>query len=115
VCDLLGAPAEDHAQLEAWYAGMLHREPGRPEVTDIAERATRDMRGYIVDAVTERLRSPRDDLFSTIAAAHGEGRLSMDEVDGMCRLLLLAGVHTTSSLTANAGVGEPRRAAVSRP
>ena len=26
----------------------------------------------------------------------------MDEVDGMCRLLLLAGVHTTSSLIANA-------------
>ena len=52
--------------------------------------------------MTERLRSPRGDLFTTIAAAHGEGRLSMDEVDGMCRLLLLAGVHTTSSLIANA-------------
>ena len=102
VCDLLGAPAEDHAQLEAWYAGMLHREPGRPEVTDVAEHATREIRRYIVDAVTERLRSPRGDLFGTIAAAHGEGRLSIDEVDGMCRLLLLAGVHTTSSLIANA-------------
>ena len=102
VCDLLGAPAEDHPQLEAWYAGMLYREPGRPEVTDVAEHATREIRAYIVDAVTERLRSPRGDLLSTIAAAHGEGRLSMDEVDGMCRLLLLAGVHTTSSLIANA-------------
>ena len=102
VCDLLGAPAEDHAQLERWYADMLYREPGRSEVPEIAERATREMRGYIVDAVTDRLRSPRGDLLSTIAAAHGEGRLSMDEVDGMCRLLLLAGVHTTSSLIANA-------------
>ena len=102
VCDLLGAPAEDHAQLERWYADMLYREPGRSEVPEIAEHATREIRGYIVDAVTERLRSPRGDLFSTIAAAHGEGRLSMDEVDGMCRLLLLAGVHTTSSLIANA-------------
>ena len=102
VCDLLGAPAEDHAQLERWYADMLYREPGRSEVPEIAEHATREIRGYIVDAVTERLRSPRGDLLSTIAAAHGEGRLSMDEVDGMCRLLLLAGVHTTSSLIANA-------------
>ena len=102
VCDLLGAPAEDHAQLERWYADMLYREPGRSEVPEIAEHATREIRGYIVDAVTERLRSPRADLFTTIAAAHGEGRLSMDEVDGMCRLLLLAGVHTTSSLIANA-------------
>jgi hypothetical protein len=101
VCDLLGAPAEDHAQLEAWYAGMLHREPGQPEVTETAERATQEMRGYIVAAVTERMAAPRDDLFSTIAAAHGEGRLTMEEVDGMCRLLLLAGVHTTSSLIAN--------------
>jgi cytochrome P450 len=102
VCDLLGAPAEDHPQLERWYADMLYREPGRPEVPEIAEHATHEIRGYIVDAVTERLRSPRGDLLSTIAAAHGEGRLSMDEVDGMCRLLLLAGVHTTSSLIANA-------------
>ena len=102
VCDLLGAPAEDHPQLERWYADMLYREPGRSEVPEIAEHATREIRGYIVDAVTERLRSPRGDLLSTIAAAHGAGRLSMDEVDGMCRLLLLAGVHTTSSLIANA-------------
>ena len=102
VCDLLGAPAEDHPQLERWYADMLYREPGRSEVPEIAEQATREIRGYIVDAVTERLRSPRGDLLSTIAAAHGDGRLSMDEVDGMCRLLLLAGVHTTSSLIANA-------------
>jgi cytochrome P450 len=102
VCHLLGAPPEDHAQLERWYADMLYREPGRSDVPEIAERATREMRGYIIAAVTDRLRSPRDDLFSTIAAAHGEGRLSMDEVDGMCRLLLLAGVHTTSSLIANA-------------
>ena len=101
VCDLLGAPAEDHPQLEAWYAGMLHREPGRPEVTETAERATREMRDYIVAAVTERMVAPRDDLFSTIAVAHSEGRLTMEEVDGMCRLLLLAGVHTTSSLIAN--------------
>jgi len=101
VCDLLGAPAEDHPQLEAWYAGMLHREPGRPEVTETAERATREMRDYIVAAVTGRMAAPRDDLFSTIAAAHSEGRLTMEEVDGMCRLLLLAGVHTTSSLIAN--------------
>ena len=102
VCDLLGAPAEDHPQLERWYADMLYREPGRSEVPEIAEQSTREIRGYIVDAVTERLRSPRGDLLSTIAAAHGDGRLSMDEVDGMCRLLLLAGVHTTSSLIANA-------------
>jgi len=102
VCDLLGAPAEDHPQLERWYADMLYREPGRSDVPAIAEHATREIRAYIVDAVTERMRSPRGDLLSTIAAAHGEGRLSMDEVDGMCRLLLLAGVHTTSSLIANA-------------
>jgi cytochrome P450 len=80
---------------------MLHREPGRPEVTEQSERAAREMREYIVAAVTERTAAPRDDLFSTIAAAHADGRLTMEEVDGMCRLLLLAGVHTTSSLLAN--------------
>jgi cytochrome P450 len=71
------------------------------------------MRGYILDAVAARQQAPRDDLLGTIAVAHAAGRLSADEVDGMCRLLLLAGIHTTASLVANtlitlAGAAEAR-------
>jgi cytochrome P450 len=100
-CDLFGVPVDDHALLERWYVEMLERMPGQAEATQASVRAAEEMRDYIIDAVTERERSPREDLLSTVAAAHSAGRLSMDEVDGMCRLLLLAGVHTTSSLLAN--------------
>jgi cytochrome P450 len=101
VAHLLGAPASDHANLERWYFGMLEREPGRTEVTEGAVSAAAEMRDYIMAAVDERLREPRADIFTTIAKAYVEGRLSADEVDGMCRLLLLAGIHTTASLIAN--------------
>jgi hypothetical protein len=59
------------------------------------------MRSYIEAVVADRQRSPRQDVLSVIAAAHADGRLSADEVDGMTRLLLLAGIHTTASLIAN--------------
>jgi cytochrome P450 len=101
VAGLLGAPQADHGDLERWYFGMLEREPGRLEVTAGAARAAAEMRAYILDAVAARMEAPRDDLLGTIAAAHAAGRLDADEVDGMCRLLLLAGIHTTASLVAN--------------
>jgi cytochrome P450 len=98
---LLGTPEADHGDLERWYFGMLEREPGRPEVTEGAVRAAEEMRVYIQAIVAERQASPRDDLFGTIASAQADGRLTSEEVDGMCRLLLLAGIHTTASLIAN--------------
>jgi cytochrome P450 len=101
ICDLLGAPADDHERMERWYVGMLERVPGKAEPTEASLQAAEDMRSYVVESIADRQRSPREDLFSTIAEAHAEGQLSIDEVDGMCRLLLLAGVHTTSSLLAN--------------
>ncbi|MDX6630680.1 MAG: hypothetical protein QOH00_2926 [Gaiellales bacterium] len=113
IAGLLGAPQADHRDLERWYFGMLEREPGMVEVTAGAARAGAEMRGYILDAVAARQQAPRDDLLGTIAVAHAAGRLSADEVDGMCRLLLLAGIHTTASLVANtlitlAGAAEAR-------
>jgi cytochrome P450 len=101
VAGLLGAPAADHPDLERWYFGMLEREPGKLEVTAGAARAATEMRAYILSAVAARRAAPRDDMLGTIAVAHAAGRLSADEVDGMCRLLLLAGIHTTASLVAN--------------
>jgi cytochrome P450 len=101
VAGLLGAPAADHSDLERWYFGMLEREPGKLAVTAGAARAATEMRAYILDAVAARRTAPRDGVLGTIAVAHAAGRLSADEVDGMCRLLLLAGIHTTASLVAN--------------
>jgi cytochrome P450 len=101
VAGLLGVPEADHGDLERWYFEMLEREPGQLAVTEGAARAAAEMRGYILDAVSARQAAPRDDVLGTIAVAHAAGRLSADEVDGMCRLLLLAGIHTTASLLAN--------------
>jgi cytochrome P450 len=101
VAGLLGVPEADHTDLERWYFGMLERVPGKLEVTAGAAGAAAEMRAYILDAVAARQTAPRDDVLGTIAVAHAAGRLGEDEVDGMCRLLLLAGIHTTASLVAN--------------
>jgi hypothetical protein len=59
------------------------------------------MRGYIDAAIVERRRSPRDDLLSTMALALNAGRMRPEEVDGMTRILLVAGIHTTSTFISN--------------
>jgi cytochrome P450 len=101
VCHLFGVPTPDRARMEAWYVGMLQRTPGKTEPPEVAVTSASEMSRYILDAISDRISAPRRDLLTSIAQATADGVLSPDEADGMCRLLLLAGVHTTSSLLAN--------------
>jgi cytochrome P450 len=52
--------------------------------------------------VDERARRPREDVLSTLARAIASGELEPQEIFGITRILLIAGIHTTSTLIANA-------------
>jgi cytochrome P450 len=100
ICDLLGIPAADHDAIDEWFTGMMERVPGQVEAPAQAEEAASSLRAYIGEAVAERHRRPRDDLLTRLASAEAAGEVSPQEVGGMVVLLLIAGIHTTSSLIA---------------
>jgi cytochrome P450 len=101
ICELWGIPKSDHGLLEDWFVRMVERDPGEVAVQDDVWAAGEEMRAYINAAVTERRGASRGDLLSTIAEAIDDGRMSEAEIDGMTRILLVAGIHTTETLIGN--------------
>jgi cytochrome P450 len=101
VCELFGIPHEDHGLFEDWFVRMVVRDPEEMAVQDDVWVAGEEMRVYLDDAVRERRARPREDLLGSIAKAISEGRMTAEEVVGMTRILLVAGVHTTETLIAN--------------
>jgi cytochrome P450 len=102
VCELLGFPDEDHLQLLTWFTESLRRIPGQTEIPETAWAAATEVRGYFAAAARERRGHPRDDVMTTMAAAVDDGRISSDDLLGMCYLLFLAGIETTAALISNA-------------
>jgi cytochrome P450 len=101
VCELFGIPREDHGLFEDWFVRMVVRDPEEMAVQDDVWVAGEEMRIYIDEAVQERRGRPRGDLLSSVAKAISDGRMTAEEVVGMTRILLVAGVHTTETLIAN--------------
>ena len=101
ICTWLGFPDEDHPQLLDWFAHMLDRIPGQPELPASALDARDRMRAYIEAAATDRQAAPRDDLLSVLVGAQADGTISRDEVLGCSMLLFMAGITTTSGLISN--------------
>lgn len=100
ICDMLGVPQADRAQIHAWSGAIAHglglgrREPG-------VEEHLRAFSEYTAQLVAEKRRHPADDLISQLIAIEEEGdRLGEDELLSMITLLIFAGHETTSSLIA---------------
>ncbi len=102
LCRMLGFPDEDLGLLEDWFVRIIHRRPDQSHVPEDVATASAQLEPYVAAAVAERAKDPRDDILSTLACAIAAGRLEPTEIFGLTRLLLVAGVHTTSTLLANA-------------
>jgi cytochrome P450 len=118
--ELWGVPRADHHLLEDWFVRMVARVPGQLEMPEDVGVAAAEMKEYVTAALRERWKVPREDLLSTIAQAVEDGRMEEEEVDGMTRIVLIAGIHTTSTLIANsllllASLPDERRALASEP
>jgi cytochrome P450 len=102
ICDLVGFPEEDHAQLGRWFGDMVARIPGQVEIPAAGRAANDAMREYVRAAIRERATQPREDLLTTLAEARRDGALSIEEAASMPILLFFAGIQTTSGLLGNA-------------
>jgi len=95
IAHMLGVPEADAAQFRKWITEVL--EIG---ITDIAVlmRAQGEMVAYFAEKVAARRAHPGEDLIGYLINARVEDRpLSDEHVNGMLRLLMIAGIDTTWS------------------
>src|SRR5271155_5526018 len=104
IADLLGVPREDRDQFRQWSGSLVQADPTHGQTAD-ALSAMASMYNYFTDFLTDRRRSPRQDLMSALVSAEIDGvRLTDEELLGFCALLLVAGTETTTNLLGNAAV-----------
>jgi cytochrome P450 len=95
--ELLGFPREDLAQLHEWGTDwLLLQQPGTLEERVRHARGLVALQHYMVAALEEREREPRDDLLGALMAARAESDepLPLDAVAGLPLDLVVAG-HVT--------------------
>lgn len=106
ICDFLGIPAADRAQVDTWVEGwMVLWTPGVPIEHKLqAARAMPAYERYIAELAEARRHTPRDDALSDMVHTRIEGLepLSMAEIIYMTRALRLAGHMTTRDWIAGA-------------
>ena len=96
ICELIGAPPEDHGQIFNWSNAIIGTEDG--EYSSGLEgrvQASAEMAAYTERLAVERLAAPRDDLLTSLAQATAAGELTQDEFFLYILLLFVAGNETT--------------------
>lgn len=98
IAGILGLPRRDQQQFQRWSTSIL----GFYSDQERAVSASVEVKEYVSDILTDRRRTPREDLISDLAHAELDGeRLSDDEIFSFVLLLLPAGVETTFRSTGN--------------
>jgi cytochrome P450 len=95
IAHMLGVPDSDSDTFIRWIHEVL--ELG---ITDDAmlQKGMTEMTGYFMQHVADRRANPKDDLISKLIVAEVDGqRMDDDNLLGMLRLLLIAGIDTTWS------------------
>lgn len=104
MAELLGIPPADRAQFKRWSErrARLIEPTITPAEIRAANQAMHEMDTYFRHVIAARRQEPRDDLISTLVAVEEAGdRLTLDEMLGLLRLLLIAGNETTTNLISN--------------
>jgi cytochrome P450 len=109
IAEMLGIPPRNQLQFKRWSDAILNLAEtvtGSEEAAPAAQefgRTTAEMDVYLKEALSDRQRSPQEDVLSKLAQAEVDGeRLTHSEILGFFQLLLLAGSETTINLINNA-------------
>ena len=101
ICELLGVPREDRAQLGQEFTRLLVPTT-TPAEYESAKRASDTVVAMLRALVTAKQRAPDDDLVSAlISARDGDERLDGQELLSTIFQLMVAGHDTTASLIGN--------------
>ncbi|CAM3739170.1 cytochrome P450 [Kibdelosporangium persicum] len=99
LCDLLGVPEQDRAELHRWAKVIDSSDD--TAVHSVLE-ATDALEALVVKVVAGKRRDPAEDLISELIAQQQAGTLSADELTSTVFLLLIGGHETTVALIGNA-------------
>jgi cytochrome P450 len=102
ICELLGVPDRDRAQIRQWAGILIAETAYSPE--EIAA-AIGQVDAYLAKLIGQRRRDPDAALISALIAVNDQGRhLSESELTSNVQLLLIAGHETTVSQIGNSVV-----------
>jgi cytochrome P450 len=95
IAHMLGLPESDGDLYRKWIKMIL--EDGITDISVVIQAAS-EMQHYFTQHVHERLEKPGDDLISYLNGVEFKGeKLTLENVIGSLRLLLIAGIDTTWS------------------
>jgi cytochrome P450 len=107
IAEMLGAPVAMRRQFLAWGAGASLSLDAGLSYRDFrrSENDLTALHRWMLGQFEEIRRAPREDILSSLVAAHDEGgQLSTDELSSIAMLLLAAGFETTVNLLGNGAV-----------
>ncbi|HEY3953181.1 MAG TPA: cytochrome P450 [Streptosporangiaceae bacterium] len=98
ICELIGIPGIDHEKFRGWLTDLAGITV--TAVTETAQRAQREVAGYLGQQIDRKREAPGDDLLSALLSARADdgSTLSGSELVSMLYLLLTAGHETTANL-----------------
>lgn len=101
ICELLGIPPADQAQVADWSQAII--SPGSRGLNYSArDRKLKAFLAYLQGLFAQRQRNPQDDLTTALVQAEEAGdRLTEAELFSMVALLLVTGHETTVNLIGN--------------
>lgn len=118
ICELVGVPAADRAELRRLAELVVHREDGLFDVPRAGMEAALALVGYYAEMIADRRAGlasrqavpatgsgraePADLTWALLTAEIDGDRLSDDEIIGFLFLMVVAGNETTTKLLANA-------------
>jgi cytochrome P450 len=100
IARMLGIPGERYQEFRHWSDHSVAGLAGLDVDPKVVKQARRDMMHFFLDLVTERRKSPGDDLISAIVS--GPQPLDDEFAVAFCFTLLVAGNETTTNLIGNA-------------
>ncbi len=100
ICDMIGVPAEDRAQIVEWTNTMVgFDDPFWQNSPEDGELAAAQIYAYCDGLVEERRHHPTEDVLSVLVHAEVDGeRLTREELNMFFVMLCVAGNETTRNL-----------------
>ncbi|MFE5137057.1 cytochrome P450 [Streptomyces fagopyri] len=93
ICELMGVPAMDRANMHTWTQFILSSSHG----ADVSEKAKNEMGAYFAKLIGDRGGSTGEDVASLLGAAVGRDEVTLEEAVGLAVLLQIGGEAVTNN------------------